>query len=335
MTRPFVLTLTAVLLACGGAAEGDGPAHRIQVPPGAPFRAVADSLETRDIIASATLFRLYARFVGGAENVQAGTYEFREGDSWGKILNDLTAGRIAADRLVIPEGSDIQRIAPVIARLTDLDPDSLTAFMLDTATASRFDVPGPTLEGYLYPATYTIPAGAAVDSIIAAMVRHYQRAWTPARRARADSAGLSEREVMTLASIVEKEARVKDEMPLMAAVFLNRLEIGYPLQADPTVQYALGTHQNRLLYAHIDRVADHPYNTYTHRGIPPGPIGSTSTLAIDAVLEPADVNYLYFVARPDGTHVFNRHLEDHNRARAQIRREIDQRQRQRATGADP
>jgi UPF0755 protein len=134
---------------------------------------------------------------------------------------------------------------------------------------------------------------------------------------------------------VEKEARIRDEMPLMAAVFLNRLEIGYPLQADPTVQYALGEHQNRLLYAHIDQVADHPYNTYTQRGIPPGPIGSPSARAIDAILRPADVDFLYFVARPDGSHVFNRHLEDHNRARAAIRREIDARQREAQRATDP
>jgi UPF0755 protein len=333
MKRFLVLALTAAVLGCGGTDTGDGPTQRVTVPTGAPLRVVADSLEARGIIRSATLFRLYARFSGQAESVQAGTYQFREGDGWNRILDDLTAGRIAADRLVVPEGSDIQQIAPAIARISDRDPDSLTIYMLDTATAARFQVPGPTLEGYLYPATYVIPVGAPVDSMISSMVRHYRRVWTPERRALADSARLSEREVVTLASIVEKEARVKDEMPVMAAVFLNRLEIGMPLQADPTVQYARGVHQNRLLYAHISEVADHPYNTYTQRGIPPGPISSPSTRAVDAVLHPADVNYLYFVARPDGTHVFNRHLEDHNRARVEIRREIDRRQREAQSSA--
>jgi UPF0755 protein len=325
----LTLLLAAGLAGCGLEREGDGPVRRVHVPPGAPFRAVADSLESSGVIRSATLFRVYARFAGGAESVQAGTYEFREGDGWARVLGDLVAGRIAADRIVVPEGWDIQRIGPVLARILDAPPDSVIAVLLDTASARRFGVPGPNLEGYLYPATYIVPAGAPLDSVITQMVRHYQRVWTPERRARLDAAGLSERDVVTLASIVEKEARVKDEMPLMAAVFLNRLEIGYPLQADPTVQYALGEHQRRLLYAHIDQVADHPYNTYTHRGIPPGPIGSPSRRAIDAILDPAEVNYLYFVARPDGTHIFNRHLEDHNRARAQIRREIDARQRER------
>jgi UPF0755 protein len=325
--RRLPLVLLALALAACGPAD-DAAVHRINVPAGAPFRAVADSLADRGIIRSATFFRVYARLTG-AETVQAGTYEFREGERWATILDDLNAGRIAADRLVVPEGWDVVRIGPVLARLVEQPPDSVIAYMLDTASARRFRVPGPNLEGYLYPATYVVPAGTPLDTIIAHMVRRYRTVWTPERHALARSAGFNEREVITLASIVEKEARVRDEMPLMAAVFRNRLAIGYPLQADPTVQYALGEHQNRLLYAHIQQVADHPYNTYTQPGIPPGPIGSPSARAIDAVLDPADVNYLYFVARPDGSHVFNRHLEGHNRARAAIRREIDARQRAR------
>jgi UPF0755 protein len=330
----MVAILGLALVGCAGPRE-DAPVHRVHVPAGAPFRAVADSLEAKEIVRSATLFRVYARFVGGAESVQAGTYEFREGERWSRVLDDLTAGRVVADRVVVPEGWDIQRIGPVVAEVVGQEPDSVIAFMLDTASAGRFQVPGPNLEGYLYPATYVIPPGTSLDAVIALMVRQYRRVWTPERRELADSAGLSEREVVTLASIVEKEARIRDEMPLMAAVFLNRLEIGYPLQADPTVQYALGEHQNRLLYAHIDQVADHPYNTYTQPGIPPGPIGSPSARAIDAILRPAQVNYLYFVARPDGSHVFNRNLEDHNRARSAIRREIETRQREAQRNTPP
>jgi UPF0755 protein len=326
MRRLLVLAIAATAVACGR--PDDGAVHRVHVPSGTPFRVVADSLEARGIVRSALLFRVYARLTGSAESIKAGTYEFQEGERWGAILDDLVAGLVAADRFVVPEGWDIARIGPVLARLVDQHPDSVVAYMLDTASASRFQVPGPNLEGYLYPATYLVPVGVPLDTIIAYMVRQYRRVWTDERRALAEAARFSEREVVTLASIIEKEARVADEMALMAAVFRNRLHIGYPLQADPTVQYALGEHQNRLLYAHIDQVANHPYNTYTQPGIPPGPIGSPSTRAIDAVLNPADVNYLYFVARPDGSHVFNRHLEDHNRARAEIRREIETRRRQ-------
>ena len=328
MRRLLVLAVLALCTACGGEAAGDGPLRRVHVPPGSSFGAIADSLEAKNILGSTLVFRVYGRATGAAGQVQAGTYQFREGAGWRKVLDDLTHGRVASDRLTVPEGWDVQRIAPNLANLLEIPPDSVLSYMLDTATASRFDVPGPTLEGYLYPATYVVPAGAPLDTVISRMVREYEEVWTPERRALADSAGLTEREVVTLASIVEKEAKVAREMPTIAAVYLNRIDIGYPLQADPTVQYALGEHQNRLLYAHIDSVADHPYNTYTQPGLPPGPIGSPSVRGIDAVLNPADVNYLYFVARPDGTHVFNRHLVDHNRDKVRIRREIEAAQRE-------
>lgn len=320
MTRRWILLpLLTAAAACGGNQRGDGPVQRITVPPGASFSAVADSLDARGIVDANLIFRGWARLTGAAGDIKAGTYEFPEGTGWKRVLSDLTAGRVASDRLVVPEGWDIRRIAPQLAELVGDDPDSLAAYMLDSTTAARFGVPGPTLEGYLYPATYVVPAGATADTVISRMVREYARVWTPERRALADSAGLTEQEVVTLASIVEKEAKVPTEMPTIAAVYLNRLDIGYPLQADPTVQYALGDHQRRLLFAHIDSVADNPYNTYRRRGLPPGPIGSPSVRAIDAVLNPADVDYLYFVARDDGSHVFNRHLTEHNAAIAEIR----------------
>ncbi len=294
--------------------------QRVTVPPGASLSAVADSLEAHRILDSTTMLRLWARVTGAAADVKAGTYQFHQGAGWRTVLDDLTAGRVASDRLVVPEGFDVQRIAPRIASLVGLPPDSVSGYMLDTATAARFDVPGPTLEGYLYPATYLVPAGASLDAILREMVAQYRKVWTPERLALADSAGLSRKQVVTLASIVEKEAKVPDEMPTIAAVYLNRLGINYPLQADPTVQYALGSHQQRLLYADIDSVAADPYNTYTHPGLPPGPIGSPSVRAIDAVLNPADVNFLYFVARSDGTHVFTRNLSEHNRAKEEIQK---------------
>lgn len=318
------LALLVTVVGCSGAGEGEP--RRVRVPPGAGLSQVVDSLTRHEVIGSPTLFKLYARAVGAADEVQAGTYAFRRDMGWKTVLEDLINGRVAADRLTIPEGWDLRLIAPRIGQLTGVDADSVLGLLVDSATVARLSVPGPTMEGYLYPATYTMPADSPLDSIIGWMTREYHRVWTPERRARADSIGMSQREVVTLASIVEKEAKVRDEMQQIAAVYLNRLELGYPLQADPTVQYALGEHQTRLLYEHIDSVADNPYNTYRHRGLPPGPIASPSRAAIDAVLHPADVDYLYFVARADGRHVFNRHLTDHNRARNRIRQEEARRQ---------
>ncbi len=314
------LALIAALAASACSGSGSGDIIRVRVPRGASFSAVTDSLAEKEIIRSPGLFRAYARITGADRNIKPGTYGFRKGTGWKRVLDDLHAGRVLQAKLVIPEGWDLRKIAPRLAALTGLPADSVLAVLADTASATRYGVPGPNLEGYLYPATYIFPVDGPLEPVIERLTAEYKRRWTPARRARADSLKLSEREVITLASIVEKEARVRDEMPLISAVFHNRLRIGYPLQADPTVQYALGEHQTRLLYAHIDSVADNPYNTYRHRGLPPGPIASPSELAIDATLYPADVKYLYFVARPDGRHIFTRSLAEHNRARAEVRR---------------
>lgn len=333
--RKLLLISLIGLAACGSHGQGSGPLRRVRVPLGASFGDVADSLEAKGILESTTMFRIWARLTGAASDVKAGTYEFHQGAGWRTVLDDLTAGRIATDRVVVPEGFDIRRIAPEIARVVGLPSDSVVGYMLDTATADHFDVPGPTLEGYLYPATYVVPVDVGLAGITQRMVIEYRRIWTPARVALADSAGLSRRQVVTLASIVEKEAKISAEMPTIAAVYLNRLRIHYPLQADPTVQYALGEHQNRLLYADIRRVAKDPYNTYTHPGLPPGPIGSPSARAIDAVLHPADVRYLYFVARPDGSHAFSRSLTEHNRAKERIRQTARANHRTAASGTAP
>jgi UPF0755 protein len=186
---------------------------------------------------------------------------------------------------------------------------------------ARYTVPGPTLEGYLLPATYDFPLNVAVDTVIAHMVGAFHRVWTPERQKLADSVKLSERDVITLASIIEKEAKHRDELPVISSVYQNRLRIGIPLQADPTVQYALGIHRDRLLYRDIREVEDNPYNTYKIKGLPPGPIGSPSALAIDAVLRPANTKFLYFVARPDGSHLFTGSLQEHNRAKQQAKLE--------------
>lgn len=319
MTRcAVVAAMLITLAACGG--EGTGEPIRVSVPAGSSFSAVTDSLASRDIIDAPWLFELYARARGATSSVQPGTYGFRRGTSWAGILDDLRAGRVVSARIVIPEAWDLRGIAPRIAAALELDADSVLYALTDTAVTRRLDVPGPTLEGYLYPATYTVDPNAPLDTVLSHMVRTYRRVWTPERRARADSIGLDEREVVTLASIIEKEARRREEMATISAVYHNRLDRGQRLEADPTVQYALGEHQARLLYAHIDSVADNPYNTYRHAGLPPGPIGSPSADGIDAALHPADVDYLFFVARPDGSHIFTRTLAEHNRARVAVRR---------------
>jgi UPF0755 protein len=305
--------LLALLAACGG--NPSGPPVRFTVPRASGLNAVADTLESRGIINSAGRFKVYARTQGAAARIQPGVYEVQRGAEWKEILRKLTTGDVVKTRVVIPEGWTLQQMAPRLAAAAGIRPDSALALLTSEVAATRRKVPGPTLEGYLYPATYVFPLGTPVDAMVDAMVARYRRAWTPEMRARAKALGMSEREVVTLASIVEREAKVWSERPTIAAVYHNRLRVGMRLQADPTVQYALGTNRARLLYRDIDSVADNPYNTYRRAGLPPGPIASPSTGALKATLNPAAVDFLYFVARPNGTHVFTRTLAEHNAAK--------------------
>lgn len=315
------LVMAVMAAGCGG--NPQGPPVRFTVPEGTGLSAIADTLSRRDVIEWPALFRVYGQVKGLASRIKPGVYEVQAGTAWDEILEKLVDGDIVRESLVLPEGWTAAQIAERIAVISGEPVDSVLPLLLDSAAAVAHEVPGPTLEGYLYPATYVLPVGISADATVDALVRRYKQVWTPALRALADSAGLSEREVVTLASIVEKEAKRWTERDTIAAVYRNRLRIGMPLQADPTVQYALGRHQTRLLYSHIEDVADNPYNTYTHPGLPPGPIASPSEGSIRAVLQPADVDFLYFVARPNGTHVFTRSLAEHNNAKNRIRREMN------------
>jgi UPF0755 protein len=323
----------AVLLSAGcGEGEGTGDPVRFTVPRGSGMSAVADTLDRRGVIGSPAVFKAYARMKGASARLQPGVYEVRKGTSFGLILRKVTTGDVVRTRLVIPEGWELRRIAPRIAQATGLTPDSVLSRLMDPAVAQRYGVPGPTLEGYLYPATYVFPMGARLDVILRELTGQYKRAWSPEMRTQAQALGMSEREVVTLASIVEKEAKVWTERPTIARVYHNRLKRGMRLEADPTVQYALGEHQRRLLRRHIQQTADDPYNTYRNRGLPPGPIASPSRGAIQATLQPADHDFLFFVARANGTHVFtrtyNEHLREVSRYRAEMRAQRQQQAQQ-------
>ncbi len=322
MKRALLLFLL-LLVACGG--EPSGETVEITVPRGASFHHVTDSLVEHDLVRAPILFRALARVRGDDRRVRSGRYAIPAEAGWFEILDQMVAGRMISEAMTIPEGWTLQQIAVRLAQVTEMEDAEVHAALQgwDLEAEERWDLPGPGLEGYLFPDTYQFAPGTPLDSVVRVMIDRYRSVWTPERRARLEALGWSEGELMTLASIVQAEARRTEEMPIIAAVFHNRLRIGYLLQADPTVQYALGERRSRLLYADIDSVADHPYNTYTQPGLPPGPIGAPGEDAVEAALFPADVDYLYFVARPDGSHIFTRTLDEHNRARVQARREWD------------
>lgn len=310
------VSLALALTACGAET---GPPVEVGIPAGASFGQVVDSLRARGIVRAPTLFKVYARLKGADREIRAGRYELVPGAPWGSLLGALTRGEVLTVPVTIPEGFRLSQIAPRVAEIAGVSVDSANAYLLGPERVEELGVPGPSLEGYLFPDTYRFAPGSSLATIAGAMVARYRSMWTPERSARLAELDMSEVELVTLASIIQAEARKVDEMPLISGVYHRRLELGWLLQADPTVLYALGGPRERLLYAAIDSVANDPYNTYTQPGLPPGPIGAPGALAIDAALAPED-DFLFFVARPDGSHVFTRSLADHNRAKEESRR---------------
>lgn len=334
--HPLLPLLLVLLAGCDGPDPHAAPVEFL-IPPGAGFSQVLDTLQSRELVRRPGLFTLYARLRGADRSIRAGRYVLEPGASWAGILDALTRGAIVPRSLTIPEGWTLRQMVPRIAEAADLPEAAVEPLLLDgDSLAAELGVPGPGLEGYLFPDTYLFAEGMAPERIVRAMVDAYKGFWSEQNLARLDSLGMTEREVVTLASIVQAEAGNEEEMDLIAGVYHNRLDRGWPLQADPTVLYALGGGRTRLLYAAMDSVADHPYNTYTHPGLPPGPIGSPGRAALEAALRPAETDYMYFVAGPDGGHVFSETLAEHNRAVAEYRRhQSRERERRREEAADP
>jgi UPF0755 protein len=310
----------------------DGEPVAFIIPSGASFGSVVDTLQTRGLVGQRFFFSRYARFKGADTQIRSGAYSLVPGTSWSKILTVLTEGRVQTEQMTIPEGFRLAQMAPRMADITNMAPDSVLAFLTADSLDAYWEVPGPGLEGYLFPDSYYLARGVPITVVTRAMVDRYHAFWTPERIARRDSLGMTEREVVTLASIVQAEARVVEELPRISSVYHNRLERGQLLQADPTVLFALGGYRARLLFAAMDSVADHPYNTYTHPGLPPGPIGAPGELALDAALNPEESDFLYFMARTDGTHIFSRTLAEHNRAVASMRPEWERYRQEQGEG---
>lgn len=309
--------------ACGGGPDASASTVQFRIPSGANFGEVVDTLQARGVVRRPGLFGLYARLRGADAEVRAGSYELREGERWSDVIATLTEGRVLTVPVTFPEGWRLAQMGPKIAAFSGVPGDSVDALLFADSAHLPWGVPGPGLEGYLFPETYHVTPEAEPLVLIRAMVDQYRSFWTESRRARLDSLQMTEREVVTLASIVQAEARVADEMPRIAGVYHNRLQAGWLLQADPTVLYALGGPRPRLLFAAIDSVAGSPYNTYTQPGLPPGPIGAPGASALIAALYPEAHEFMFFVATPDGRHVFTRSLREHNRAVADARRARD------------
>lgn len=299
-------TLMALAASCG---SGRGAMQKVTIPKGATFRVAAESLAAHGLISNARLFGFYAKLRGRDRSMRYGTYVLARGTSWNELLEDLRRGKGIVHSVTIPEGYDLSQIVPLLAQALDVSRDSLEAAVRDTALLRDLDIPTPNLEGYLFPDTYTFPDQITAHEAVATLVRRFRQVWRPEWDARLDSLKLTRHDAVTLASIVEREVRRREEGPVVAAVYLNRLKSRMPLQADPTVTYALGKRPGRVFYKDL-RVKS-AYNTYRVVGLPPGPIGSPGFASLSAALNPAKVPYRFFVAHPDGHHEFRTTYAEH------------------------
>jgi UPF0755 protein len=285
----------------------------VEVGQGTPLRRVAAELETAGLVSSARLFMFYSRLRGDDGKIKAGTYRFNDGMPPTEILRMMVAGEVVVQRFAVPEGYSIYQVAELLESRGLFARGSFLKQCADQALLKELGIAGRSVEGYLYPATYEIPPGMDAAGFIRLAVSQFERVYAQRFASRVTGAGgLGKREVITLASIVEKEAVQPAERPLIAGVFLNRLRKRMPLQSDPTAVYGVRAFAGQVTKQDITRSS--PYNTYQIRGLPPGPIGSPGGETIEAVLNPARTDYLYFVARKDGTHYFSATLSEHNRA---------------------
>ena len=308
------LAATALAAACSSAS---GPGVQLTIRKGSSFREAADSLSAHGLVRSARVFSLYAKLRRRDRSLRWGTYVLRPGMSWEQMLDALRLGRGVVHVVTIPEGLSIADIEPLLIDSLQVTQDSLDAAVRDTALLHRLDVPTPTLEGYLFPDTYTFPDKTTAREAVRMMVDEFEKAWKPEWTEQARAMKLTRHDIVTLASIVEREVRRDEERPVVAAVYLNRLKIGMPLMADPTITYALGKKPGRVLLKDL-RVKS-PYNTYLRAGLPPGPIASPGTASMRASLHPAKVPYKFFVAAPDGHHEFRRTYAEHLEAIRMVR----------------
>src|SRR5262245_33631524 len=281
---------------------------------GARTRKIGDTLIAKGIVRDEFTYRLALWASGTARHLQAGEYRFDHPMAPRDVLGKIARGEVDRVAITFPEGLTIAEMSSIFEAHGFGTAASFMTAARDPALARSFDASARDLEGYTFPDTYSVPRKTDAATLVRLMVERFEKVLTPELRQAATERGLTVRQLVTLASIVEKETALPGERPEVAAVYRNRLKIGMPLQCDPTVIYALervGRFDGNL--RKNDLMFDSPYNTYRYPGLPPGPIAAPGKASIEAAAQPADANFLYFVSRNDGSHVFARTLDEHNR----------------------
>jgi len=291
-----------------------GAEQFVEIPPGVGTKAIGERLVAAGVLRDPMTYRIALWLSGNAKRLKAGEYRFDRPMTPAEVIDKLARGEVYVVNLTFPEGLTIAEMAKVFESHGFGPASAFVDAATDATPIHALDPDAKDLEGYLFPETYALPRRTDAVRLVRLMVDRFTHVFTPALREAAEARGLSVRQAVTLASIVEKETARPDERPVVAAVYANRLRIGMGLQCDPTVIYALlraGRYSGNL---HKDDLSfDSPYNTYRYPGLPPGPIAAPGKRSLEAAVHPADADFLYFVSRNDGSHEFARTLDDHNR----------------------
>ena len=284
----------------------------IIVAPGSSFASVARQLNSAGVVTDTRYFAWLARWKEAAARIRSGDYMFREAATPGEVLERLVKGDVYQYPLTIPEGLTLEEIAARVESKQLGNAERIIAAARGPKLLEELGIEADSAEGYLFPETYLIPKGYGEKRLVRRMVSEFRKRLPEGFSETAQKYNLSVHELVTLASIIQKEVARVDEMPLVSAVFHNRMRIGMRLQSCPTVIYGLDEFDGNLTRKHLETYT--PYNTYRFGGLPPGPISNPGANALAAAAKPADVKYLYFVARGDGSHVYSTNLRDHNAA---------------------
>lgn len=283
----------------------------ITIPQGASLKKISYLLVKERVISRRWAFELAVRWQGAENRLKAGEYEFEEGLKLSEVIEKLREGKIKQYQFTVPEGYSIWQACALLVKKNLITPD-VCHQQVRRVDLLKDSFGVETLEGFLFPETYSYDSQTATDEFVPLMVKMFYEKVGEARIERAKEMGLNLFKLLTLASVVEKETGRAEERPLIARVFSNRMTKGMLLQSDPTVIYGIENFDGNLTRAHLEK--DTPYNTYTRAGLPAGPICSPGLSAIDAVLDPVPSEFLYFVAKGDGSHYFSATLDEHNAA---------------------
>jgi UPF0755 protein len=323
--KRVLLVLFVLLMVCAGVGAWfytgvdrpykgyDAPEQFVEIPQGSGSAAIARRLADAGVVQNVNGFRIALWVTGSGRRLQAGEYRFDQAMSPRQVADKIARGDVYVHPITFREGLTIRQMAALYESKGLGEAKAFIAAASNPALIRELDPAARDLEGYLFPDTYALPRRTTAEQLVARMVASFTKALTADVVDRAAARGLSLRQLVTLASIVEKETGKSEERPLVAAVYSNRLRIGMGLQCDPTVIYALeraGKYDGNL--TREDLQFDSPYNTYRYAGLPPGPIASPGRASLEAAASPAPVPYIYFVSKNDGSHAFAETLDEHN-----------------------